>query len=133
FAMAIRPDRRLALIAALFAAVTGRWVWAALSGMETTLFTALTLWGLLLVCARPRSERSIAPWVGATFLGLAALVRPEGTILLGLAIGQAGLEVLARARGTSLSQLTSRLIRSRVAILVGALLVAVALRLAYTL
>lgn len=84
-ALLAKPDRWLALVAAILCAVTGRWLWAGLSGMETPMFTALTLWGVLLHSLGRRGRRH-APDVGAALLAISALVRPEGFLLLGLVI-----------------------------------------------
>lgn len=73
------------LLAAGLVASTGWLVWSALSGMETLLFAALTLAGLV----RHLHERRRAASVPASLalLGLAVLARPEGALLLALAIG----------------------------------------------
>ncbi len=71
--------RRPALAATLLVALSGNMVWFALSGMETMLFLALGMLGLLVY----RQERWL--WLGAV-LGLMALTRPEG-LALAAAIG----------------------------------------------
>lgn len=126
----IKPEPKIALAAGLLAAVTGRWVWASLSGMETTLFTALTVWGLLLWTGSPesRSWKSVA---GAALLGLSGLVRPEGFLLLCMVIASAAPPLLARRRA-SLSEFARTLARSRAAIPMAVLGGALLLRLAYT-
>jgi len=132
-AMALRPDRRIALAAAVLAAVTGRWVWASLSGMETTLFTALTLWGILLLFlpdGRGRRGHTIA---GAALISLAGLVRPEGFLLLAIALGMSLAPILRQARVAPRAELASGLLRSEALVLLIALVAAVALRMAYTL
>jgi arabinofuranosyltransferase len=81
----IRPNRGLALLCAVFAALSGRFIWAALSGMETTLFTALTIWAIFLHLL----YRDAATWrqyLPTLLFGLAAVTRPEGIALFGLAM-----------------------------------------------
>jgi len=76
--------RRLAGLAAGLTLSTSWLVWSALSGMEVPLFTFLSLWGLLLhVRERERPER--AP-LSMAVLGVAVLARPEGLLLLALAM-----------------------------------------------
>jgi hypothetical protein len=76
-------SRGLALLAAGWTATSSWLVWSALSGMEVPLFTLLTLWGLLLHVRELGSPRPLG--VSALVLSLAALVRPEGLLLLVLA------------------------------------------------
>ena len=74
-------------LAALAAATTlaVHWlVWSALSGMETVLFTWLTLAGLVRHL-RERRDAAALPLAFPLF-ALAALARPEGFLLLGLAL-----------------------------------------------
>jgi hypothetical protein len=74
--------RRLAQAAGVLTVWAGRLVWAGMSGMETTLFT------LLSILAVDRHERDLA--VGrarpltAVLFGLASQTRPEGHLLFGL-------------------------------------------------
>lgn len=131
-ALALKPDRRLAVVAALLAAVAGRWVWSSLSGMETTLFTALALWGILLLVAGDRSGRSAPAVAGSALLCLSTLARPEGFLLLGLAIGESLIGVALDSRDQTLRGRIGRLLRSRFTILLLALLIAIGLRLLYT-
>jgi len=132
-ALVIKPNRWVALAAAVFTAVAGRWVWAAASGMETTLFTALVLWGILLLYA-PRASRSgIAQWSGAALLCLASLVRPEAYLLLALAIGFALITTVMETHPRSVPALITGFIGRSGLILVIALVAAIALRLGYTL
>lgn len=127
-AMAVKPDRRLALTAAVLVAITGRWVWSSLSGMETTFFTALTMWGLLLYARHGAGRVALA--LGASLLALAALARPGGFVLLGLVIAWS---LLSSALGSfSLASLVLRVRRSNVMLPLLALLAAVVLRLTYT-
>jgi len=76
--------RELALLAAALVATSGVLLWGALSGMEVPLFTALASWGMALH-ARERSEPASPP-IGMALLAVATLVRPEGALLLLLAL-----------------------------------------------
>jgi hypothetical protein len=64
-----------ALLAALATALSGRLVWAGLSAMEVTLFTALTLGAVWLY------QRRGLDWLTAILLGIASQARPEGHFL----------------------------------------------------
>ena len=75
--------RGLAHLAAALAASTYWLVWSALSGMEVSLFTLLTLGGLVLHL-RERREAARPPLAFAVFAA-GALARPEGMLLLALA------------------------------------------------
>lgn len=81
----LQPNRRLALLAAVFAALSGRFIWAALSGMETTLFTALTIWGIYLHL-RLRSAMGWKQFVPTVVLSIAAVTRPEALALIALTL-----------------------------------------------
>jgi hypothetical protein len=131
-ALALKPDRRLAVVAALLTTVAGRWIWSSLSGMETTLFTALALWGVLLLVANDRSGRPAPAVAGGALLALSTLARPEGFLLIGLAIGEAFVGVVLDSRGQSVGARVGRLLRSRFTILLLALVVAIGLRVLYT-
>ncbi|MHB0869182.1 MAG: hypothetical protein ACYC5J_06965 [Chloroflexota bacterium] len=135
-ALRIKPDRWLALAAGLFTAVTGRWVWASLSGMETTLFTALAVCGLLLYSGGLEGRRPTAI-LGSALLALSGLVRPEGFLLLGMAIAATALPLLlhlrTRLRRMSPRDLALALAGSRASVPVAMLALALLLRLAYTL
>jgi hypothetical protein len=74
---------RLSLFAAALALGTSWLVWSALSGMEVPLFVLLGLWGMVLHL-RERRRPGRAP-LSVGVLGLAALARPEGLLLLLLA------------------------------------------------
>ncbi len=79
------PDRpRAALAAGIFCAFEWHLVWAAVSGMETVLFTALSVW-LLVVTANLQSEIKNQKLMGL-LCGLLVLTRPEGLLLVGLAL-----------------------------------------------
>ncbi|HVS16589.1 MAG TPA: hypothetical protein VMV46_21955 [Thermoanaerobaculia bacterium] len=88
-----------AWLAGLLLALTDWMVWGALSGMEIPLFVLLTTWGLELQ-ARPSQGRATAGagWA-LPVLGLASLVRPEGLLLLGLAVADGSLRLEPRAGG----------------------------------
>ena len=73
-----------ASVAAGFAAATSWLVWSALSGMEVPLFVLLSVGGLVLHL-RERREPSRPP-LSLGIFGLAILARPEGALLLVLAI-----------------------------------------------
>jgi arabinofuranosyltransferase len=81
----IRPHRGLALLAALFTIVTGRLLWASLSGMETMLFAAMTIWGIYLHMLF-REERGWRQYLPTLLIGLAAVARPEAMALFGLTL-----------------------------------------------
>lgn len=80
--------RGLAAIAAVLMLTTSWLVWSALSGMEVPLFVFLSLWGLLLHIRERRRERlrPEAPPLSIAVLAVAALARPEGLLLLVLAL-----------------------------------------------
>jgi len=79
-------SRGLRHLAAVLVATSHWLLWAALAGMEVHLFTALTLWGLVLHLR----ERAAGGFGGASLplLALAGLARPEGFLLLALAIAE---------------------------------------------
>lgn len=70
-------------LAAVLVATSHWLVWAALAGMEVHLFTSLALWGLVL-----HLRERAAGGLGAALpvLALAVLARPEGFLLLALAL-----------------------------------------------
>ncbi|HLF26773.1 MAG TPA: hypothetical protein VJG32_10580 [Anaerolineae bacterium] len=93
------PDRpRLALAAGLLCLFEWHLAWAAASGMETVLFTALAL------ALMERAVQARASWrdglIFGALGGLLTVTRPEGLLLVGLA----GLAVLARSRAGGRSQ-----------------------------
>lgn len=74
----------LAGLAAALAGTTGVLVWSALSGMEVPLFAALVTWGMALH-VRERREGARPP-LSFVLFGLAVLARPEGLLLIVLAM-----------------------------------------------
>ena len=80
--IALRLTGRLLLagLAGVLVALSGRLAWAALSGMETVAFAALTLLALHRLLDHPLDARTSA------LLGLAALLRPEGYLLFALLV-----------------------------------------------
>lgn len=80
----LQVRRGVALLAAALAASSGVLLWGALSGMEVPLFTALSCWGMALH-ARERDDGT-APPVGVALLATSTMVRPEGALLLLLAL-----------------------------------------------
>jgi len=91
----------LAAFAAAMTAGTYWLVWSALSGMEIPLFVLLTLWGMILHL-RERREGGRPP-LSLGVLGLAVLARPEGLLLLGLAVADRLLVVERREDGLHLA------------------------------
>jgi Dolichyl-phosphate-mannose-protein mannosyltransferase len=77
--------RGLAGLATLWTLASYWLVWSALSGMEIPLFAALSLGGMVLSLRERRAPERL-PLSFAAF-GLGALVRPEGVLLLVLALG----------------------------------------------
>lgn len=73
----------LAWLAAVLVLITDWMVWSAVSGLEIPLFIVLSLWGMLLHLNE--RQRSGPPRSLAVF-GLAGLARPEGQLLLLLAV-----------------------------------------------
>jgi hypothetical protein len=78
--------RSLAVLAGGLTLSTSWLVWSALSGMEIPLFIALSLWGMILHIRELRNGNRFA--TSLVVLGLAMLARPEGALLLLLAIGE---------------------------------------------
>lgn len=70
-------------LAAGMVATSGWLVWSALSGMELPLFLALSLWGLVL---HLRERRLGGPPASGAVLAVATLARPEGLLLVALAL-----------------------------------------------
>jgi hypothetical protein len=84
YASRLRGDDRramlLAAVAGVLVALSGRMIWAALSGMETVAFAAITLLAIDRLLDRPLDVPTSA------LLGLAALLRPEGYLLFFFAV-----------------------------------------------
>ncbi|MEA2562361.1 MAG: hypothetical protein QOH06_3865 [Acidobacteriota bacterium] len=76
--------RGLAGMAAFLMLTTSWLVWSALSGMEVPLFVFLSLWGLVLHIRERRHPE--APPLSIAVLAVASLARPEGLLLLVLAL-----------------------------------------------
>jgi arabinofuranosyltransferase len=77
------PDHPCAaVLAGTFCALEWHLVWAAVSGMETVLFTALSIW-LLVTATRRQSSIQHSALVGL-LCGLLVMTRPEGLLLVGL-------------------------------------------------
>jgi arabinofuranosyltransferase len=136
-AAAGRPQGTAPTLAGLFCAVEWHLVWAAASGMETMLFTALSLALLEYYFSQVatvgqhaageqqgpaslRTERTIVGAVGIGLLGgLLTLTRPEGLGLAGLVIAALLLSPLPAGR----SELKTRLLASGASLLaLGAIL-----------
>ena len=86
-----RSSRHLAATAALLVATTPWLLWSAAAGMEVTTFVCLALWGTVWHLRELRSDRSALPR-SAVLLGAASLARPEGALLLALALGERWLQ-----------------------------------------
>lgn len=69
---------RNSVIVAIICIFEWHLAWAAVSGMEISLFTCLTLLFFLLL------TRNVSPWVLGTLTGLSVLARPEGILLAAL-------------------------------------------------
>ncbi len=81
----LRPG--LATLAAALTLGTSWLVWSALSGMEVPLFVLLALWGMVLhLRERRRPPEGARAALSLGLFGLAALARPEGLLLLALAV-----------------------------------------------
>ncbi|MEO1366805.1 MAG: hypothetical protein AAFX50_06480, partial [Acidobacteriota bacterium] len=76
-------SRFTGLVAAVIIGTSHWLLWAALSGMEVMLFTCLSLWGLVL---HGRERRGEGGFLSIAVFGLASLARPEGALLLVLAV-----------------------------------------------
>ncbi len=84
-------DRGLQQLTAFLVASTHWLVWSALSGLEIGLFACLSSWGVLLHL-RERIEARRTP-VSLAVFAAAALARPEGYLLLALALVDRGPEL----------------------------------------
>lgn len=87
-------------LAGVLTAATPWLVWSALSGMEVCLFTFLSLWGIVLHL-RERRSPSRTPASLALF-AVAVLARPEGLLLLLLALIDRGLRFAVSPADTPL-------------------------------
>lgn len=87
----------MVVMAALFFATNRNVAVWATSGLETRLFTALILLGLLFVSEseRPRRQRTFL-FLGSAMFGLAELTRPEAPLLFGTATGVYSLAMLTQ-------------------------------------
>jgi len=86
-ARALEIGRRGAALAAFLFLATPWMVWSALSGMEIPLFILLSLWGILLHIAERAERRDPGgPPLSLPLFAVAALARPEGFLLLALAV-----------------------------------------------
>ncbi|MFQ5526037.1 MAG: hypothetical protein ACE5GX_07210 [Thermoanaerobaculia bacterium] len=74
----------LAAFATLLTAMTSWILWSAVSGMEIPVFLLLSLWGIILHLRERR--RSVPSAWGFTVLALSALARPEGALLVAMAV-----------------------------------------------
>jgi hypothetical protein len=76
--------RGLSHLAAILVATTPWLLWSALSGMEIPLFICLSLWGLILHLREKQDPRR--PAASLALFAAAVLARPEGYLLLALAL-----------------------------------------------
>ncbi len=90
---ALGLTRGLAGLAAGLTLATGPLLWSALSGMEVPLFVLLSLWGMVLHIGEREAAQSpvdtplpARPPLALAVLALAVLARPEGALLLVLAV-----------------------------------------------
>lgn len=88
----------LAGFAAFLVATTPWLLWSAAAGMEITTFTCLALWGMVWHVRELRSPET-APPRSTALLAAATLARPEGAVLLGLALAERCLRLLPRPSG----------------------------------
>ncbi|MDQ3022180.1 MAG: hypothetical protein M3R36_16655 [Bacteroidota bacterium] len=72
----------ISLIVSLLTVFAGRFAWAALSGMETTMFTFFCILGIYFHIKNLQSKKFTL--IPALFLSLATVSRPEGFLLFGL-------------------------------------------------
>jgi len=81
--------RMPALLASVFVVLTGRFLWAGLSGMETTCYTFLILAGVYAHIRDLKNHR--ISFVPAVLFGLAETARPEAMLFFGLYLVDCGL------------------------------------------
>jgi hypothetical protein len=92
-------DRGTALLAGILTAMSGRLAWAGLSGMETSLFTLISLLSILRHDAERHDRR---PAFGsAALFGLASLLRPEGYLLFAFALLDRWLGLWSQRQGVA--------------------------------
>jgi hypothetical protein len=89
----------LAVAATALLLLTDWLAWSALSGMEISLFVLLSTCGLLLHERELRRDGGATPGFALPVLALAALARPEGLLLLLLAIVERAFEAWRGPRG----------------------------------
>lgn len=117
--------RRLRIVAAAMVATSHWLLWAALSGMEVTLFTALSLWGLVFHLREKRlhlrnqdrlrdkhlRDEHRPGSTGLSLIAVACLARPEGLLLLMLAL----LDRINDGRRSEARELTSHMLTPLIA------------------
>lgn len=86
---------RLPFVAGVLTLATPRLLWSAASGMEICLFLCLAVWGMALHAREIRRPGALP--VGTVLLAVSVLCRPEGALLLLLALGE---RILRRTPGT---------------------------------
>jgi len=84
-AQKITNDKNLALIAAIVSIFLWQTVWGALSGMETGLFSALSLWGLYFYFKADRLSDRYS-YIAYALFTLSFLARPECALFLAAAL-----------------------------------------------
>ncbi len=77
-------DRGLRRLAAVLTATSHWLVWSALSGMEISLFSFLSLWGIVFHLRERAAPRKVP--ASLAVLAASALARPEGSLLLAMAV-----------------------------------------------
>ena len=85
-----RTSRQLAAAAALLVATTPWLLWSAAAGMEITTFVCLALWGMVWHLRELRDFQQDREGIprSAALLAASVLARPEGALLLALALGE---------------------------------------------
>jgi len=92
-------SRAIGLTAGALVALSGRLLWAGMSGMETDLFAALSMLGFIVYLGEQKNGRM--SWRVGLILGLAANARPEGYMMF---IGVVIHHLLSRAREDGFSR-----------------------------
>lgn len=95
---------RMSFVAAVLVLATPRLLWSAGSGMEICLFLCLAVWGMALHAREVRRLESVP--LGCALLAVSVLCRPEGALLLLLALGE---RLLRRTPGTGVATLAAAL------------------------